>query len=76
MTNKDVIPFSRFFHLANRSVLGLRRHRNKIFKKSEGVITQRVFSSRVLEDWNELGDETISVGTIRDFKTKLGHMRY
>ena len=28
------------------------------------------------ESWNELGDETVSVGTIKAFKTKLGHMGY
>ena len=69
MTNKEAIPFSRFFLLANRR--GLRGHRYKIFRKSEGAIKQRYFSSRAIEDWNELGDEIVSVGTIKAFKTKL-----
>jgi len=60
--------------LANRSVSP--GYRYKIFRKSEGAIKQRFFSSRVVEDWNELGDETVSVGTIRDFKTTLGQMGY
>ena len=74
MTNKKAIPFSRFFLLTNRS--GLRGHRYKIFGKSEGAIKQRFFSRRAIEDWNELGDETVSVGTIKAFKTKLGQIGY
>ena len=50
MTNKETIPFSRFFLLNNKSVL--RGHRCKIFRKSEGTIKQRFFSSRAIEDWN------------------------
>src|SRR6218665_3899165 len=65
MTNKEAIPFSRFFQLANRS--GLRGHRYKIFKKSKVAIKQRFFRV-VEEDWNELGDGTVSMGTIRDLK--------
>ena len=38
----------------------------------EGAMNQRFFSSRVVEDWSELEDETVSAGAIRDFKTKLG----
>src|SRR6218665_3714774 len=73
MTNKKTIPFSRFFLLANRS--GLRGHRSKIFRKSEGAIKQRFFSSRAIE---ELGDETVSVhgNYIKAFKTKLGQIGY
>jgi len=74
MTNKEAIPFWRFFLLANRS--GLREHRYKLFRKSEGAIKQKIFSSRAIEDWNELGDETVSVGTIKAFKTKLGQIGY
>src|SRR6218665_883494 len=74
MTNKKAIPFSRFFLLTNRS--GLRGHRCKICRKSEGAIKQRFFSRRAIEDWNELGDETVSVGTIKAFKTKLGQIGY
>src|SRR6218665_3615870 len=48
MTNKETIPFSRFFLLVNRS--GLRGHRYKIFRKSEGAIKQRFFSSRAIEE--------------------------
>ena len=74
MANKEAIPFSRFSQLANRS--GLRVHRYKIFKKSESAIKQRFFNNRVVEDRNEQGDETVSVGTVRDLKTKLGQMGY
>jgi len=74
MANKEAIPFSRFSQLANRS--GLRGHRYKIFKKLESAIKQRFFNNRVVEDRNEQGDETVSVGTVRDLKTKLGQMGY
>src|SRR6218665_834023 len=46
MTNKEAIPFWRFFLLANRS--GLRGHRYKLFRKSEGAIKQKNFSSRAM----------------------------
>jgi len=39
ITNKEAIPFLRFFQLANRS--GLRGHRYKIFDKSGGAMKQR-----------------------------------
>ena len=48
--------------------------RHKIFRKSEGAIKQKFFSSRVIEDWNELGDEPVLVGTSKAFKTKLGQI--
>src|SRR6218665_4051167 len=76
MTNKEAMPFSRFFLLAKRSGLCIRGHRDKIFRKSEGAIKQRFFSSRAIEDWNELGDETVSVETMKAFKTKLGQIGY
>src|SRR6218665_1816295 len=52
-TNKETIPFSRFFLLANRS--GLRGHRYKIFRKSEGAIKRRFVSSRAIEDLEGTG---------------------
>ena len=74
MTNKETTPFSRFFQLANRC--GLRGHRYKIQKKSEGAIKQRFFSSRVVNAWNELGDETVTVESLNGFKIKFGQMGY
>jgi len=67
---KEVIPFSRFFQLTYKSEVDYEDTGTKVFRKSEGAIKQRFFSSKVVEDWNELGDETVSVGTIRDFKPK------
>jgi ribonucleases P/MRP protein subunit RPP40 len=74
MTNKEEIPFSRFFQLANRT--GLRGHRYKILKKSEGNIKQKFFSSRVVNAWNELSVDTVSVNSVNNFKRKLGHLGY
>ena len=74
MTNKEEIPCARFFQLADRS--GLRGHRFKIFRKSEGTTKQRFFSSTVVNAWNELNDETVSVETLNCFKARLGQMGY
>jgi len=74
MTNKEVTPYSRFFQLAERG--GLRGHKYKIFRKSEGAIKQRFFSSRVINAWNELSEEAVSVETLNNFKNKLGQIGY
>ena len=74
MTNKEVTPYSRFFQLAERE--GLRGHKYKIYMKSEGAIKQRFFSSRVINAWNELSEEAVSVETINNFKNKLGQIGY
>src|SRR6218665_3850591 len=66
MTNKEEIPFSRCFQRANSS--GLLGHRYKIFRKSEGAI-KRLFSSRAVEDWNELGDRQFQWELLRPSKT-------
>ena len=74
MTNKGAAAPSRFFQMAHRG--GLRGHRFKIIRKSEGSIKQRFFSSRVTNAWNELGDEIVSAKTVDSFKAKLGEMGY
>ena len=48
--------------------------RFKIFRKSEGTIKQRYFSSRLVNVWNELSDETVSVETLDSFKARLGQI--
>jgi hypothetical protein len=68
MTNKETTPVTRFFTLADRG--GLRGHRYKIYRKSEGSFKQRFFSSRVINAWNELSDETVSVSSIGNFKAR------
>jgi len=74
ITKKEETPFTRFFQLANRK--GLRGHRYKLSKKTESAIKQRFFSSRVVNTWNELSDETVSVESTNSFKIKLGEIGY
>jgi hypothetical protein len=74
ITKKEETPFTRFFQLANRK--GLRGHRYKLCKKTESAIKQRFFSSRVVNTWNELSDETVSVESTNSFKIKLGELGY
>ena len=75
MTNKETTPVSRFFKLADRG--GLQGHRyKKIFRKSEGSYVQRFFSSRVINAWNELSDETVSASSVGNFKARLGQIGY
>jgi len=74
MTNKEITPYSRFFQLADNR--GLRGHQYKIFRKSEGAIKQRFFSSRTVKAWNELSEETVSVETLINFKAKLGQIGF
>src|SRR6218665_1509725 len=50
VTNKEAIPFSTFLQLANRRLSGLREHRYRILRKSEGTFKQRLFCSRVVKD--------------------------
>ena len=49
-------------------------HSFKLFKKryrlDEGKFK---FASRVCEEWNRLGDEIVSAGTVNVFKTRLDH---
>ena len=74
MTGGVTMDGSRFFQMANKE--GLRGHRYKLSKRTDGVMKQRFFSGRVVNPWNELSDETVSVGTVEDFKKKLGLMGY
>ena len=74
MKNKEVTPASRYFQMANRG--GLRGHSYKIHKKSEGTIMKRFFSSRVVNAWNELSEETVSVESTENFKIKLGQIGF
>ena len=74
ITRKEITPYTRFFQLENRK--GLRGHRYKLSKKAEGPIKQRFFSSRVVNTWNELSDETVSVESTNSFKIKLGKIGY
>jgi len=74
ITNKESTPSSTFFKMASRD--GLRGHDYKIFKKSDGAIKQRFFSSRVINAWNELSDDTVSVESLNCFKIKLGQLGY
>ena len=74
ITRKEDTPFTRFFQLETR--IGLRGHKYKLFKKTGSQIKQRFFSSRVINAWNELSDETVSVETTNNFKIKIGELGY
>ena len=74
ITGKESIQWERFFELAPSKVT--RGHRYKLFKKRKGTLGQTFFSARVVDLWNELDDNTVSVDNVTVFKRKLGKLGY
>ena len=74
LTNKLEVPYAKFFALAEYP--GTRGHDKKLFKKRVGRYKKNFFSSRVVDNWNELDDETVSSASVNVFKSNLGRMGY
>jgi hypothetical protein len=74
VTGKEALSADRFFEFSNDS--RTRGHRYKLKKLSVGGIKQKYFSARVVNYWNGLDDETVSVDTVLAFKKKLGKYGY
>lgn len=70
MTNKEVTPFLRLFLFAN-TMEADNEHTDTKSSRNRKVPSTKDFSVTVIKCWNGLGDETVSVGTLRDFKTRL-----
>ena len=68
----DDIPIEDFFQISESTTRG---HSHKIFKpRSQKSIRQNSFSVRIVEDWNSLPEEVVSVKTVLQFKTRLDKM--
>ena len=68
----DDIPIEDFFQISESTTRG---HSHKIFKpRSQKSIRQNSFSVRIVEDWNSLPEEVVSVKTFLQFKTRLDKM--
>ena len=68
----DDIPIEDFFQISESTTRG---HSHKIFKpRSQKSIRQNSFSVRIVEDWNSLPEEEVSVKTVLQFKTRLDKM--
>ena len=58
----DDIPIDDFFQISESTTRG---HSHKIFKpRSQKSICQNSFSVQIVEDWNSLPDEVVSVKTV------------
>ena len=68
----DDIPIEDFFQISESTTRG---HSHKIFKpQSQKSIRQNSFLVRIVEDWNSLPEEVVSVNTVLQFKTRLDRM--
>ena len=68
----DDIPIEDFFQISESTTRG---HSHKIFKpRSQKSLRQNSFSVRIVEDWNSLPEEVVSVKTVLQFKTRLDKM--
>ena len=66
------IPIDDFFQISESTTRG---HSHKIFKHpSQKSIRQNSFSVRIVEDWNSLPEEVVSVKTVLQFITRLDKM--
>ena len=68
----DDIPIDGFFQISESTTRG---QSFKIFKpRSQKSIRQNSFLVRIVEDWNSLPVEVVSVKTVLQFKTRLDKM--
>ena len=67
----DDIPIDDFFQISESSSKG---HSFTIFKPRSQKSIRQKFSDRIVEDWNSLPDEEVSVKTVLQFKTRLDKM--
>ena len=74
MTGKDTLPIQKFFTVAEDNKT--RGHRYKIYKRQAGTWMQRFYSSRVVNAWNNLDEETIATDSVGMFKKRLKKFGY
>ena len=66
------MPIDDFFQISESMTRG---QSFKIFKpRSQKSTRQNSFSVRIVEDWNSLPEEVVSVKTVLQFKTRLDKM--
>ena len=74
MTGQEGMPYERFFQLAPES--RTRGHKFKLYKSRVGSWKSHFFSARVINQWNELDEKTVSAASMNSFKNRLGFYGY
>src|SRR6218665_1134173 len=74
MTGKETISAHRFFKVSMES--RTRGHGYKLYKKQTGTRRNRFFSARLVNPWNELDENTVTVDTVDKFRRKLSEFGY
>ena len=68
------VPFSTFFEIRKNKTT--RGHDYTIYKKSSKLdVRTHFFSNRVVNRWNQLGQEVVDAGSINSFKAGLERVR-
>ena len=74
ITGKEDLTPAMFFE--QPPIQSTRGHRFKLFKKQEKTLKKAFFSSRVVNIWNDLDDDTVASETTTSFKVALSRHGY